>query len=214
MGEIAKRRLVGKRVEIIQLLRDYNNFLPGGSGEAYVPLGAGGGDYGGWPLSPEALKRMDSDSLIGETYMLLNKALDRLRKIRPLWWETIYRAYLQDDTGHSQVDRWREIAYSDGVSMYSAHCRQLVERHDEAIEFLYQQLKDEDLWVKFANKSPGPKPGTKMEDRHLELVVVYQRYRSEGMSVSNSIKNAALKCDYSERSAWRIIRERIPQENR
>ncbi len=198
---------------VLQLLQDYTNYLPGGSGEAYVPVGSGGGDYGGWPLSPTQLKRMDKGTMIGQTYQALDEALDELRDQHPILWETMYRAYLQDDVGHSQVEYWRSVGGSS-ETQYSEFMDKLVDRHDEAIEWLAWRLDDVDLWVKYPSKAPGPMPGTPMQERHDELVVVYLRYRGQGLEPPVALEMAAEACDYSERRAWDIIKNRVSVEHR
>lgn len=200
-----------KRQEIIILLRDYMNILPPGPQEAFVPLGGGGSSAdSGWLITPELERRMDKNSLVGETYDLLDSALRKLDKEHPEWYGAIVQLYLQDGSGHRDVD---DLRIKMGTKADTHPITVLVGHHDDAIDWLAETLDDEDLYVRWPQKAPGPQPGQNMDERHTALFAVFLRYIEDGIPYRQSVRNAALKCEYSTRHAERIIKPRWKEYN-
>lgn len=185
-----------RELEVTQLLVDYLNFLPP----------ADSGHF----LTRELERRMDRNSYLGETYWLLDRALARLSLEDAAAYVAIQRAYLDDEKGHSEVSFWRKNALLQGEvrSSGATDWRLLVDAHDRGIELLGEYLENEDLWVRWPAKARVRKPGMTMEERHVELVEVYGRYKAEGQKHSLALKNAAFKCEYTVQHARVIIRAR------
>jgi hypothetical protein len=202
--------------EIIVLLRDYMNILPSGPQEAFVPLGSGGGLEDSWPLTAESIIRMDSTNYIGETYVKLDAALARLEREYPMQYEALLKTYLHEGAGHRDVDFLRQRALVNG----NPKIIQLLELHDDAITTLADYLSEDDLWVRWPQKAPGPRPAQNMDERHDQLYAIFLRYIEEGIPYRQSIKNAAFKMTdldgepyYSQRHAERIIKPRWVEQN-
>lgn len=185
-----------RELEVTQLLVDYMNYLPP----------ADSGNF----LTKELEKRMDKTSYVGESYHLLDLALRRLSWEDPMAYVAISRAYLDDEVGHSEVAFWRRNALLQGEvrSSGATDWRMLVDAHDRGIEMLAYYLEREDLWVRWPQKARARKPGMSMEERHVELVEVYGRYKAEGQKHSLALKNAAFKCEYTVQHARVIIKAR------
>jgi hypothetical protein len=202
--------------EIIVLLRDYMNILPSGPQEAYVPLGSGGGLEDSWPLTAESIIRMDSTNYIGETYVKLDQALKQLESEYPKQYEAILRIYLHEGAGHRDVDFLRQKALATGNRVTV----KLLEDHDAAIATLADYLSEEELWVRWPQKAPGPRPAQNMAEQHDQLYAIFMRYIDDGVPYRQSIKNAAFKMTdfegkayYSQRHAERIIKPRWVEQN-
>jgi hypothetical protein len=202
--------------EIIVLLRDYMNILPSGPQEAYVPLGSGGWLEDSWPLTAESIIRMDDTNYIGETYVKLDDALKQLEREHPKQYEALLRTYLHEGAGHRDVDFLRQRALANGNPVIV----KLLEQHDAAITTLAEYLADDDLWVRWPQKAPGPRPAQNMDERHDQLYAIFLRYIEEGIPYRQSIKNAAFKMTdldgepyYSQRHAERIIKPRWVDQN-
>jgi hypothetical protein len=185
-----------RELEVTQLLMDYLNYLPP----------ADSGNF----LTKELEKRMDKGSYVGETYALLDEALARLSHDDPAAYVAIHRAYLDDEMGHSEVSFWRRNALLQGETRSSGATdwRLLVDAHDRGIEILAYYLEREALWVRWPQKARVRTPGMSMEERHVELVEVYARYKAEGQKHSLALKNAAFKCEYTVQHARVIIKAR------
>lgn len=195
---------------VVVLLRDYMNILPPGPQEAFVPLaGSGSSEESGWLITPELERRMDGNTLVGETYEFLDDALRRLDREHPRLYSALVQLYLHDGSGHRDVDDLRIKA--NGRTDNSIG--QLVIRHDAAIDILAEYLADTDLYVRWPQKAPGPRPGQNMNERHNALFAVFLRYIEDGVSYRQSVRNAALKCEYSVRHAERIIKPRWKEYN-
>lgn len=193
--------------DIQVLLRDYNDYLPAGSGvaqEAVPYVGGGGFTSHGWPLTPEALRRMDPRTLIGETYMLLDAALRVLSKRHPDLYLALYFCYMRDDVGHSDVDWMRTRP------LY----RELVKKHDEAIKVLSRYLEPvrDRLYVRYPRIHAVKDRYQTTKERNEELYAVYLRYRREGMKHSKAVEAAAVSCDYTVRHAWNVIKAKQGDE--
>lgn len=202
-----------KKLEVRILLQDYLNYLPPGQQEAYVPAGTMGNTEDTWPLTSEALKRMDKNSYVGQTYEALDQALDRLMKEYPGLYNAIQRIYLDDFTGHSELDFQIKNAPS------STFAFDLVLRHNQAIDKLAEWLDDVDLFVVFPQMARGASGSDTMEERHNELYATYKRYIDQGFKHSDAVKNARLKLSdsqgatYSKSQAYRIIKARLDSED-
>jgi hypothetical protein len=199
-----------KKQEIIILLRDFMNILPPGPQEAFVPLGGGSSNESGWLITPELELRMNKNTLVGETYDVLQGALRKLDKEEPEWYGAIVQLYLQDGSGHRDVDDIRIKAGSKGEAHPLAN---LLYCHDNAISWLAEELENEDLYVRWPQKAPGPQPGQNMDERHTALFAVFLRYIEDGIPYRQSVRNAAFKCEYSPRHAERIIKPRWKEYN-
>jgi hypothetical protein len=185
-----------RELEVTQLLCDWMNYLPP----------ADSGNF----LTKELEKRMDKTSYVGETYALLDGALARLSHEDPAAYVAIARAYLDDEMGHGEVAFWRRNALLQGEvrSSGAVDWRMLVDSHDRGIELLGEYLEREDLYVRWPSKARVRTPGMSMEERHVELVEVYGRYKSEGQKHALALKNAAFKCEYTVQHARVIIKAR------
>lgn len=200
----------GKRQEIIILLRDYMNILPPGPQEAFVPLAGGSSNESGWLITPELELRMNRGSLVGETYDILERSLRKLDSEHPVWYGAIVQLYLQDGSGHRDVD---DLRIKVGDKGNSHPVVRLLASHDDAINWLAEDLSDEDLYVRWPQKAPGPQPGQNMDERHTALFAVFLRYVEDGIPYRQSVRNAAFKCEYSPRHAERIIKPRWKEYN-
>lgn len=199
-----------KAQEITILLRDYMNFLPPGPQEAFVPVGSGGSsEESGWLITPELERRMDRKSLVGETYGWLDDSLVELDKAAPEWYAAILQLYIQDGSGHRDVDDLR-IKYN---LRQNPVLGSILDRHDLAIAWLAEHMKDKELYVRWPQKAPGPQPGQDMDERHTALFAVFLRYIEDGLPYRQSVRNAALKCEYSARHAERVIKPRWSEYN-
>lgn len=202
--------MASKKQEIIILLRDYMNFLPPGPQEAFVPVGSGGSsEESGWLITPELERRMDRNTDVGETYGWLDDALKVLDRVQPEWYAAILQLYIQDGCGHRDVDDLR-IKYDIRRNKVLAS---LLDRHDLAVAWLAEELKDKELYVRWPQKAPGPQPGQNMDERHSALFAVFLRYKEDGLPYRQSVRNAALKCEYSARHAERVIKPRWKEYN-
>ena len=196
-----------RRVEIILLLRDYMNFLPPGPQEAYVPVGMGISNESDWPLTAEALKRLDRTTLVGDTYYKLDRALRRLDREHPRLYHAMLDIYLREEAGHRDLDHIKRVAKS-GL----AQAVNLLERHDEAIDKLIEYLRNVDLYVRFPHKATGPKPGQNMEEKHDQLFAIFMRaYDEDDVPYRQALTYAVFKMDdyYSKRHADRIIKGKL-----
>lgn len=199
-----------KHQEIVILLRDYMNILPPGPQEAYVPLGGGGSNDTGWLITPELELRMNKKSLVGGTYSRLDASLRRLDKEHPVGYGAIVQLYLQDGSGHRDVD---DLRIKMGSKPADHPIAKLVEAHDEAIKWLAEDLAEEDLFVRWPQKAPGPQPGQDMGERHKTLFLVFLQNIEQGVPYRQSVRNAAFKCEYSTRHAERVIKPRWKEYN-
>lgn len=191
-----------KKREVVALLQDYLNFLPSGNQEAFVSTDGTMGEAD-MPLTKELFARMDRKSLVGETYMHLEEALQKLKEEHPSMYHTIYYTYMVDGVGHSDVE------FQRGKDTYLTD----IAKHDIAIEYLTEYLKDKDLYV----RRPGKKTGRvnkseDMKNKHEELIALYVRYREEdGLRHFDALKNAALVCDYNVDHARTVIKNNEPK---
>lgn len=205
-----------KKQDVKILLKDYMNFLPPGPQSAFVPVGAatGGLVTSDWPITPEAEKRMDKTSLVGETYDLLEKALVRLDDEYPLEYNAVLRVYLREEAGHRDEDFLRSkiaVASNNLVELlFDAEC---------GVDHLVEYLKDEDLYVRYAQKAAGPRPGQNMEDKHGELFAIFMRYYDD-LPYRQALTNATFKMQdetgkpyYSRRHADRIIKKKLKEHD-
>lgn len=202
--------MANKKQEIIVLLRDYMNILPPGPQEAYVPLAGGSSNESGWLITPELELRMNRGSLVGATYDSLDNALRKLDREQPQWYGAIVQLYLQDGSGHRDVD---DIRIKIGDKDNTHPLVTLISSHDDAIDWLAEELANEDLYVRWPQKAPGPQPGQNMDERHTALFAVFLRYIEDGIPYRQSVRNAAFKCEYSPRHAERIIKPRWKEYN-
>src|SRR5215213_4776560 len=194
-----------KKQEIVILLRDYMNILPPGPQEAYVPLGGGGSNESGWLITPELELRMNKGTLVGDTYAKLDDALIKLDREHPVWYGAIVQLYLQDGSGHRDVD---DLRIKMGGKSEDHPISMLVATHDAAIEWLSEELKNSDLFVRWPQKAPGPQPAQDMGERHATLFLVFLQNIEQGVPYRQSVRNAAFKCEYSARHAERVIKPR------
>ncbi len=204
-----------KKNEVRILLRDYMNFLPSGPQDPFVPVGSMGSlTESSWPLTAEALKRMDKKSMVGETYDILDKTLVRLDNEHPLLYEAILVTYLRDEAGHRDDD-W--IA---SLSSKSHEALGLHNRIEQALDILADWLYNIDLYVRWPQKAAGPKPGQNMEDKHNELYALFLRFRKDGQPYRTALTNSVFKMQdekgnpyYSRRHADRIIKNKMTAED-
>lgn len=200
-----------KRKEVVILLADYMNFLPPGPQEAFVPVGSGGNsEDSGWLITPELELRMDIHSDVGETYRWLDEALVALDFEEPLWYATLWMIYLQDGSGHRDID---DMRIKMGGKQPDHPLALTVARHDLGIAWLADYLSDRELYVRWPQKAPGPQPGQNMDERHSALFAVFLRYKEDGLPYRQAVRNAALKCEYSSRHAERVIKPRWVEYN-
>ncbi len=204
-----------KKNEIRILLRDYMNFLPPGPQDPFVPVGTMGNlSESSWPLSAEAVKRMDKKSLVGSTYDILERSLIRLDDEYPNLYEAILVTYLRDEAGHRDDD-W--LASLSGTSQVALG---LHNRIEEGLDVLADWLYNEDLYVRWPQKAAGPKPGQNMEDKHNELYALYLRFRKDGQPYRTALTNSVFKLQdekgnsyYSRRHADRIIKNKMAADD-
>jgi hypothetical protein len=186
------------------------NFLPPGPQEAYVPVGMGISNEADWPLTPESLKRLDKNTLVGDTYHKLDKALILLDHKYPRLYHAIMDIYLREESGHRDLDHIKKVAKAGILRAID-----LVERHDQAIDKLIELLRGVDLYVRYPHKATGPKPGQNMEEKHDELVAIFLRsYDDDELPYRQALNYAVFKMDnyYSKRHADRIIKGRLKNE--
>lgn len=200
------------RIDIILLLRDYMNFLPSGPQEAFVPLGTGfSSSESSWPLTTESLKRADKNTMVGDTYDKLDRALRLLDRKYPNLYRAIVDIYLREESGHRDLDHIKEVA-----SKGNAVALDLLDRHDKAIDKLVSILEGVDLYIRYPHKATGPKPGQNMEEKHEELFAIFLRvYEDENVPYRHALNYAVFKMDgyYSKRHADRIIKKRLDEYN-
>ncbi len=200
-----------KKQEIILLLRDYMNFLPSGPQEAFVPVGSFGVESA-WNLTSESIRRMDKNSMTGETYDNLDKALVRLNRDEPKLYEALLVIYLREESGHRDLDHIQSVATAG-----NERAKELIKRHDLAIDKLAQYMYNDDLYVRFPHKATGPKPGQDMAEMHEQLFSIFCRYHFEDeLPYRAALANAVLKMNnyYSKRHADRIIRARLDADEK
>jgi len=189
------------RVEDVELLlRDYNNYLPGGCGEAFVPTGGTG--YGAsTPLTPEMERRWSREREPGRTWWRLDSALKRLEKEHPLCYLAIRAVHLRDEAG------WADLDY---LRRHRRRNRTLLALHDKGVMFLASYLGDEPLYVERPKVvSAGAVRG--MAEANAELVSVYSRLRQEGMSRGEAVETAASMLGFAPEHARRVVRRRLGQ---
>lgn len=199
-----------KHNEIILLLRDYMNFLPGGPQEAYVPLGSGFSSESSWPLTEESLKRVNKNTLVGDTYDKLDKALTILNRFHPSLYNAMLELYIREESGHRDIDHLKVLAMNG-----SAYAKSLIDRHDKAIEKLSSYLRNVDLYVRMPHKATGPKPGQDMAEQHANLYAIFLRaFEEENTSYREALNYAVFKTDgyYSKRHADRIIKKKLDEQ--
>lgn len=190
-----------KKKEIVILLRDYLNFLPSGNQEAYVSTDGTMGESD-MPLTKEMFARMNRNTLVGDTYYLLDWALRLLREDHPSLYHNLYYTYLVDGVGHSDIEFMRK------KSTYLLS----VARHDIAIEYLAEYLSDSNLYVRRPEKmTTAVHKNEDMKSKHEELVALYVRYREDGIKHYQALKNAAFKCEYNVDHARTIIKNNQPK---
>ena len=115
--------------------------------------------------------------------------------------------YLSEDSGHRDIEIVKRTA-----DRGSKAARDLIRRHEKAIDILARMLRDEDLYVRHPHRATGPKPGQNMEDKHAELFAIFSRYYFEGdVPYRQALANAVLKMDnyYSRRHGDRIVKARL-----
>lgn len=196
-----------KQQDVILLLRDYMNFLPGGPQEAFVPIGSGFSSESAWPLTAESLRRLDKTTLTGETYDKLDKALIQLDNEYPLLYESILAIYLREESGHRDLDHIKQASDKG-----NQEAKQLLNKHNEAIKQLVIYLAKSDLYIRYPHKATGPKPGQNISEMHDELYSIFNRfYEEDQLPYRQALQNAVLKMDgyYSTRHADRIIKARL-----
>lgn len=201
-----------RKHEMKLLLRDYMNFLPSGPQEAFVPVGtAMARPEESWPLTPESIKRMDSKTLVGETYGLLNAALRELNEERPDLFNAIAGMYLREEAGHRDEDFVRSRAGSSNYAL------QFIMNHDEAIDILADKLDKKELYVRWPQKATGPRPGQDMGERHEELFAIFSRnYFEQKLPYRQALTNAVMLMTdndnnpyYTRRHADRIVKGKL-----
>lgn len=199
-----------KEDEIIVLLQDYNNYLPSGAGEAYVPTPDKGASFSSnWPLNAEAEKRMDKDTLVGETYEKLDVALSELAREFPKLYRAIDAVYLEDGVGHNQLGYYRQLARNGGL--YKESAEKLVDLHDRAIQVLAAKLDNESLYVRWPMLHVEFDSRKKAESANDEIFAIYKRYVERGSSHDHAIANiqALLDDDVSKEYIERVIDARL-----
>lgn len=203
-----------KKNEIRILLRDYMNFLPPGPQDPFVPVGSMGNlSESSWPLSAEAVKRMDRSSLVGSTYDILNINLVRLDKEYPKLYEALLVVYLRDEAGHRDDDNLAKL------SGKSASALELHGRVEAGLDKLADWMYNEDLYVRWPQKAAGPKPGQNMEEKHEELYALFKRFRKDGQPYRTALTNSVFKMQdekgnpyYTRRHADRIIKNKMTED--
>lgn len=197
-----------KKDEIIVLLKDYLNFLPAGSGEAYIP--AGDTSYGSNdPLTPEAEKRMDHTTLVGETYQKLDTALQVLARKFPKHYRVIEELYLEDGKGHNELVYIKHLAKSGTI--YRETAQDWVKKHDQAVDILAGLLEYESLYVRWPMLHIEFDSRSKAESANEEIFAIYSRYLERGSSHDHAVANvqALLDDDISKEYIERVIDARL-----
>lgn len=199
--------------EVRILLADYMNFLPPGPQDAFVSIVGGGGIETPWPITAELEKRMDKNSLVGSTYHILDRALNKLADSSPVLYSVLLRVYLREDSGHRDLDH---IKKNSGTS-YGA--MNLVAYEDAAIQKLVEYIDKIDMYVRMPQKAAGPRPGQNMEEKHNELFAIYTRNIDDGLPHGQALSNAVFKMTddvgnpyYSKRHAARIVKARLDEQ--
>lgn len=197
--------LESRKLEIKILLADYMNFLPSGPQEAFVSVDDSSYEES-WPITEECEKRMDRNSLVGDTYYKLDRALVWLDDNHPELYNTILTLYLQPESGHSDVDNLMQKAKNN------KNVWDVLIKHEMALNKLAKYMENEELYVRRPEKAAGRSNVVNMEENHRELFEVFLRYRDDdGLNFSQAVKNAAFKCNYTTDHARRIIKSRLKE---
>lgn len=202
-----------KEYGIVMLLRDYMNFLPSGQQEAFVPAVSAFGNSGNWPVTVELEKRMDTSSMVGETYAHLDSALNRLAREEPILYNALLVIYLREEAGHRDLDKIKAVAAEGNLD-----AARLVSDHNQAITKLARMLDEQDLYIRMPHKATGPRPGQDMVEMHNELFAVFWRDYEHGegnLPYRKALANSVLRMDnyYTRRHADRIIKKKLQEIN-
>jgi hypothetical protein len=193
-----------KRKDITILLADYMNILPPGPQTAYVPAGDNFGAEESWPMTPELEARMDTNSIIGETYATLEYALAELDKEHPEWYNGVLSVFLHPEAGHSDIEFLRR-QNPKNITLLCA---------DEGVNWLADFINDEDIFVRRASVSDTSRSEQHMEHKYDEVAAAFIRYRESGVKASDALKNLFLKYskDFGETRIRTIVKERVPSD--
>jgi len=193
-----------KRKDIATLLADYMNILPPGPQTAYVPAGDNFGAEESWPMTPELEARMDSNSVIGETYATLEYALSELDREHPEWYNGILSVFMHPEAGHSDLEFLRRQNPKNTILLCA----------DEGITWLADFINDEDIFVRRASVADTTHTEALMEDKYNEVAAAFVRYRESGIAPADAHRNLFLKYekDFGEKRIRTIVKERVPSE--
>lgn len=186
-----------KEREVIVLLQDYRNDLPAGPQDAYVEASDSGFE-GNTPLTTETFLRMNTGSLVGQTYWYLNKALRMLEIEDSRKYRALYSFYFDPDAGHNDVNRCRTLHPNAEV----------LREHDAAIKRLGVFLGNVELYVRHPYKSTNKVRYESVEIQHKELYIIYLRYVRDEFSHDIAVEEASKKMDYDLDHAGRVIEEK------
>jgi hypothetical protein len=79
-----------------------------------------------------------------------------------------------------------------------------LERHDAAVAWLAEDLKDVDLHVVFPKRMTSREEEW-VEARNDEFYVLYRKFRNDRMGKTKAVETAAEMCGYGASRAWAIV---------
>jgi hypothetical protein len=168
--------------------------------------------------------------LLGESIQKLELALTVLRGEDFEAWMSLVSPYLGDPADPGIIPHWRERLRrldreNEAIRKENADRRkkgrppkpervglmvprELLERHDRAIEKLAAYLADEDLHAVFPKRMTS-QAEEQIDRRNDEVFRVYKALRyGDGMGKTRAVRNAADHCGYSEDRVWKILKAR------
>ena len=193
-----------KRLEVLQLLRDYRAYhTPFGGAMMLEDTHISEASYGpaGYIEAGQEFTEMQKEDL-EESYKLLDHAITLLKAEGQLGftcWLMLLSPYLGSEADPAIVQVW---------SRRGDHRR---EYHDKAVERLAHFLRHETLYPVWASRMTSNE-AAQVDRRNTELYAVYNTLRAEGNRKSESVKKAAAICGYAERRAWDIVGAREPKQ--
>jgi hypothetical protein len=185
----------GRKREVVQLLKDYQDWHAafGGAGEinlqALGQYGPAGMIFKGMAFDPK------QRGMLEESFDLLEKALTLLKGEHFEVWLLLHGPYIGDPGDPALVEQWREKRPG------------LVEWHDFAIEKLATYLKDQDLYVAWPARM-ATRREKHVERMNDEFYSLYQKLIKEGERKTKVVQTAAEWCGYGPTRAWEIVRIR------
>ena len=186
---------MSKRLDILQLLKDYRAFKTPFGGAFPIDDAANMTDvnYGPAGFIEEGAEFEKHDrNRLAYSMDLLEEGLRHLARTNfPLWY-VLKEPYLADPADPSMVDDWREKE------------RPQVMLHDKAIEELADYLKDEDLHVVYP-KLLSQREEKDIEESNAAMLAFYRRLKRSGSSHNSARKQTAENYQVSTDAVQRIV---------